>query len=184
MPCRTRCCSWRAPTAAARRRGGSRSSTAFSRTAFATCSARARCADGGSPGCRFAATRMTRSPIPSPRRRAPSRNPPGGRSSSRQSGRWDRARQRAPEAAGGPGRAWGRSPTGMPTGGGAAAALVVAVVLWPRQPAGEPQVLEAQHAAEDMDLLADSEALELLDGWDGPFYEWAAAQTDNVQSDG
>jgi hypothetical protein len=35
-----------------------------------------------------------------------------------------------------------------------------------------------------MELLADAEALELLDGWDGPFYEWAAAQTDNVQSDG
>src|SRR5439155_1662057 len=65
----------------------------------------------------------------------------------------------------------------------AAAALVVAVVLWHRQPAGEPAVLEAQHA-EDMDLLADSEALELLDGWDGPFYEWATTQTDNVQSDG
>jgi len=46
--------------------------------------------------------------------------------------------------------------------GAAAAALLVAVVLWHRQPSGEPPVLEAQHAAEDMDLLADSEALELL----------------------
>ena len=60
-------------------------------------------------------------------------------------------------------------------------ALLVAVVLWHRQPSGEPPVLEAQHA-EDMELLADSEALELLDGWDGPFYEWATAQTDNVES--
>ena len=57
----------------------------------------------------------------------------------------------------------------------------VAVVLWHRQPSGEPPILEAQHA-EDMELLADSEALELLDGWDGPFYEWATAQTDNVES--
>ena len=98
--------------------------------------------------------------------------------------RLNQARHAALEAAGAPRTAWWRSLTLTPTVGAAAAALLVAVVLWHRQPAGEPQVLEAQHAAEDMDLLADSEALELLDGWDGPFYEWAAAQTDNVQSDG
>ena len=97
--------------------------------------------------------------------------------------RLNQARQAALEAAGVRRPAWWRSLTLMPTVGAAAAALLVAVVLWHRQPAGEPPVLEAQHA-EDMDLLADSEALELLDGWDGPFYEWATAQTDNVQSDG
>ena len=97
--------------------------------------------------------------------------------------RLNQARQAALEAAGARRTAWWRSLTLMPTVGAAAAALLVAVVLWHRQPAGEPPVLEAQHA-EDMDLLADSEALELLDGWDGPFYEWATAQTDNVQSDG
>jgi len=97
--------------------------------------------------------------------------------------RLNQARQAALEAAGARRPAWWRSLTLMPTVGAAAAALLVAVVLWHRQPAGEPPVLEAQHA-EDMDLLADSEALELLDGWDGPFYEWATAQTDNVQSDG
>jgi hypothetical protein len=38
---------------------------------------------------------------------------------------------------------------------------------------------------EDIDLLADGEALDLLEGWDGSFYEWAAAQTDaNGESDG
>jgi len=93
------------------------------------------------------------------------------------------ARHAALEAAGAPGRAWWRSLTLMPTAGAAAAALLVAVVLWHRQPGGEPAVLEAQHV-EDMELLADGEALELLDGWDGPFYEWAAEQTDNVKSDG
>jgi len=97
--------------------------------------------------------------------------------------RLNQARQAALEAAGARRTAWWRSLTLMPTVGAAAAALLVAVMLWHRQPAGEPPVLEAQHA-EDMDLLADSEALELLDGWDGPFYEWATAQTDNVQSDG
>jgi anti-sigma-K factor RskA len=98
--------------------------------------------------------------------------------------RLNQARHAALEAAGARRRVWWRSLTLMPTAGVAAAALLVAVVLWHRQPSGEPPVLEAQHAAEDMDLLADSEALELLDGWDGPFYEWATAQTDNVQSEG
>jgi hypothetical protein len=38
---------------------------------------------------------------------------------------------------------------------------------------------------EDMDLLADSEALDLVEQGDGSFYEWAAAQSDpNGQSDG
>jgi anti-sigma-K factor RskA len=94
--------------------------------------------------------------------------------------RLSQARHAALEAAGARRPAWWRSLTLMPTAGAATAALLVAVVLWHRQPSGEPPVLEAQHAAEDMDLLADSEALELLDGWDGPFYEWAT--TDNVES--
>jgi len=97
--------------------------------------------------------------------------------------RLNQARHAALEAAGARRRAWWRSLTLMPTAGAAAAVLVVAVLLWHRQPGGEPAVLEAQHV-EDMELLADGEALELLDGWDGPFYEWATAQTDNVQSDG
>ena len=98
--------------------------------------------------------------------------------------RLNQARHAALAASAAPRPAWWRSLTLMPTAGAATAALLVAAVLWHRQPGGEPAVLEAQHAAEDMDLLADSEALELLDGWDGPFYEWATAQTDNVQSEG
>ena len=97
--------------------------------------------------------------------------------------RLNQARHAALEAAGARRRAWWRSLTLVPTAGAAAAALLVAVLLWHRQPGGEPAVLEAQHV-EDMELLADAEALELLDGWDGPFYEWATAQTDNVQSEG
>jgi hypothetical protein len=60
----------------------------------------------------------------------------------------------------------------------------VAVVLWQRHPAAELPVLEASHvsaespAVEDIDLLADGDAMELMQGWDGSFYEWAAAQND------
>ena len=100
--------------------------------------------------------------------------------------RLNQARHAALEALGTQPKAWWRSYTLMPTAGAAAAALLMAVVLWHREPAGDAPALEA-HAAvvEDMDLLADSEALELMDGWDGSFYEWAAAQSDaNVESDG
>jgi hypothetical protein len=99
--------------------------------------------------------------------------------------RLNQARHAALEAAGTPRRArWWRSYTLMPTAG-VAAAVLVALVLWQRQPAVESPVLEGQHAVEDMDLVADSEGLELMDGWDGPFYEWATTQNEaNVASDG
>ena len=100
--------------------------------------------------------------------------------------RLNRARQAALAAAARPRRSWWRSYTLMPTAGAAAAALLLTVALWHREPGVETPMLET-HAAieEDVDLLADSEALELLDGWDGPFYEWAASQPDpNAESDG
>ncbi len=99
--------------------------------------------------------------------------------------RLSRARRAAVEAAGVPRPVWWRTHPLMPAAGAVTAALLVAVVLWQRQPSEMP-IFEAQHAAvEDLDLLADSEALELMDGWDGPFYEWAAAQSEaNVESDG
>jgi hypothetical protein len=80
---------------------------------------------------------------------------------------------------------WWSSFTLMPAAGAVAAALLVTLVLWHREPAGQPQVAEAHPAAvEDIDLLADDEALDLMEGWDGPFYEWAASQTDgNGESD-
>ncbi len=69
---------------------------------------------------------------------------------------------------------------------GAAAAVLVAVMLWHHQPAGELSGAEGQHlAVEDMDLLADGEGLDLVEQGDGSFYEWAVAQSDgNGQSDG
>lgn len=68
----------------------------------------------------------------------------------------------------------------MPAAGAAAAAFLVTVMLWHREPSGmEPPLFEGRApVAEDMDLLADGDALDLMEGWDGSFYEWAAAQTD------
>jgi anti-sigma-K factor RskA len=94
--------------------------------------------------------------------------------------RLNQARHAALEAAQAqPRRGVWRSFTLMPAAG-AAAALLVAVMLWHREPTSvEPPLFEAHAAtAEDVDLLADKDALDLMEGWDGSFYEWAAAQTD------
>ena len=94
--------------------------------------------------------------------------------------RLNQARQSALVAAGARQRPWWRSLTLMPAVGAAAAALLLGVMLWHREPAmREPAVPEVRVlAVEDMDLLADSEGLDLIEGWDGPFYEWAAGQAD------
>jgi cytochrome c-type biogenesis protein CcmH/NrfG len=96
--------------------------------------------------------------------------------------RLNQARQAAVAAAAAKRGSWWRGFTLMPAGA-VTAALLVAVVLWQRHPAPELPVLEASHAtaespAEDIDLLADGDAMELMEGWDGSFYEWAAAQND------
>jgi hypothetical protein len=68
----------------------------------------------------------------------------------------------------------------VPTAGAAAAAVLVAMVLWHRAPQIEPPVAELAHPVEDLDLLADGEALDLVQDGDGSgsFYEWAADQTE------
>ena len=99
--------------------------------------------------------------------------------------RLNQARHAALEAVGTRRRSFWRSYTLMPTAGAAAAALLLAVVLWHRQPMSDTPGLEAHASMEDMDLVADSEALDLMDNWDGSFYEWAAAQSDgNAESEG
>lgn len=78
-------------------------------------------------------------------------------------------------------RAWWASFALMPAAGAVAAALLVAVVLWHREPVGTaPVARDAPHATavEDMDLLTDNDSIDLIEGWDGSFYEWAAAQSD------
>jgi cytochrome c-type biogenesis protein CcmH/NrfG len=100
--------------------------------------------------------------------------------------RLNQARQLALEAVSAPHRPWWRSFALMPAGA-VAAALLLAVMLWQREPTvHQPPLLEGRvTAVEDMDLLADADGLDLIEGWDGPFYEWAADQSDtNVQSDG
>jgi hypothetical protein len=93
--------------------------------------------------------------------------------------RLNQARHAALAAAGGRRGRWG-SFTLMPAAGAVAAALLVAVVLWHREPAGtQPLALDGQHpAVEDMELLTDNDSIDLIEGWDGSFYEWAAAQSD------
>jgi hypothetical protein len=100
--------------------------------------------------------------------------------------RLNQARHAALEAAGRPRGAWWRSLTLMPAAGAVAAALLVAVVLWHREPAIEPVDEVRIGAVEDMDLLADAEGLDLVETGegDGSFYEWAAAQDTNAESDG
>ena len=94
--------------------------------------------------------------------------------------RLNQARHAALEAAATRRRGWWRSFALMPAAGAAAAALLVAVVLWQREPQGTAPVgPEAQRTAvEDLDLLTDNDSIDLMEGWDGSFYEWAAAQSD------
>ena len=104
--------------------------------------------------------------------------------------RLNQARQLAVEAAGARHRPRWRSFALMPAAGAVTAALLLGVMLWQRESAVlEPPPPEVRTpAVEDLDLLADAEGLDLVEGWDGPgpgFYEWATDQTDaNVHSSG
>jgi hypothetical protein len=104
--------------------------------------------------------------------------------------RLNQARQLAVEAVGARQRPWWRSFALMPAAGAATAALLLGVMLWHRESAVLEPPLSEPHtpAVEDIDLLADAEGLDLVEGWEGPgpgFYEWAVDQTDaNVQSSG
>lgn len=98
--------------------------------------------------------------------------------------RLNQARQAAVEVASARRRPlFSRFFTLVPTAGAAAAAVLVAMVLWHRGPQVElpvPSLAESAHPAEDLDLLADGEALDLVQDGDGSgsFYEWAADQTE------
>jgi len=69
----------------------------------------------------------------------------------------------------------------MPAASAVAAAVLVAFVLWPHSRQAEPVLAEGTHTAEDLELLADSDALDLVsdetDG--GAFYEWAVDQVES-----
>ena len=74
----------------------------------------------------------------------------------------------------------------MPAAGAVAAAVLVAFVIWPHSHTGQPLTAETSGRAgmEDLDLLADSDALELVsDETDtGQFYEWAVDQADSNEA--
>jgi hypothetical protein len=73
----------------------------------------------------------------------------------------------------------------MPAAGAVAAAVLVAFILWPHSHRGS-SVMESSGRAgvEDLDLLADSDALDLVsDETDtGQFYEWAVDQSDSNEA--
>jgi hypothetical protein len=67
----------------------------------------------------------------------------------------------------------------LPVTGAIAAALLVAVVMWTRTPDPTLPVVadSAQTTFEDLDLLADADALDLIEEEDDDaFLEWAASQ--------
>jgi hypothetical protein len=97
--------------------------------------------------------------------------------------RLNQARHAALAAVAAPKRAWWRGLALMPAAGAVAAAVLVSVMLWHRQPAKEAPTLEAARV-EDLDMLADKDGLDLMEGGDGSFYEWAVAQSDNGASEG
>jgi len=74
----------------------------------------------------------------------------------------------------------------MPAAGAVAAALLVAIVFWPHSHMGDKLTSESGgHASmEDLDLIADSDALDLVsDETDtGQFYEWAVDQADSNEA--
>jgi hypothetical protein len=75
--------------------------------------------------------------------------------------------------------AWLRlRPLWMPASGALAAALLVAFVLWPHARQGNPAAEVSPTSVEDLDLVADREGMDLMQGGDGQFYEWAMTQAD------
>ena len=68
----------------------------------------------------------------------------------------------------------------MPAAGAVAAAVLVAMVFWQHRPETVLPVNDGGQmvAAEDLDLIADTDGLDMLQDSDGTFYEWAAAQAD------
>ena len=70
-----------------------------------------------------------------------------------------------------------RLPTLVPAASAVAAAAVVVVVLMSR-PGAEHVVLGGEGGYEDVEMLSENDSLDLLENFDGSFYEWAAAQSD------
>jgi hypothetical protein len=76
----------------------------------------------------------------------------------------------------------------MPAAGAVAAAMLVAFVLWPHSHTGESVTADGnggRASVEDLDLLADSDALDLVSDETsdtGQFYEWAVDQAESNEA--
>ena len=80
-------------------------------------------------------------------------------------------------------RSFWRTPSFMAPAGGVAAVAVLAVLLVHR--GGEHSLATSvggQAGYEDIELLSDRDGLDLLENWDGSFYEWAATQDEDGDS--
>ena len=97
--------------------------------------------------------------------------------------RLNQARHAATEEASRRPSFWRRSSL-MPAASAVAAAVLVAFVLWPHSHQGDAIIESGHGTVEDLDLLADGDALDLVsdetDG--GAFYEWAVEQSDSNET--
>ncbi|MBX5461042.1 MAG: hypothetical protein IRZ28_08130 [Steroidobacteraceae bacterium] len=103
------------------------------------------------------------------------------RVNSRVRSRLNQARHAAIEEAAA--RPWFRRwPGFMPAAGALAATVLVVLLVTSRHHAdpGAPVVENGAAGFEVIDLLTDAEALDLIENWDGGFYEWAAAQGEST----
>lgn len=71
-----------------------------------------------------------------------------------------------------------------PAGAVAAGLLVTLLFFADREPEPRVQLAETPAAFEDLELLADAEAFELLEEWDAGFYEWAASEARDAGASG
>jgi hypothetical protein len=76
-------------------------------------------------------------------------------------------------------RAWWRAPVFMPATGAVAAAALVLLIVTSHHRGGALPVLEGSgQPVDDIEMLADSDGLDLMENWDGGFYEWAASESE------
>jgi anti-sigma-K factor RskA len=81
------------------------------------------------------------------------------------------------------GRSFWRSRALMPATGAVAAAVLVALLVTAHFHAERPLPLADGQNFDDIEMLADTEGLDLLEN-EGTFYEWAAGQSEQASIDG